>query len=164
MATLQKFKFLATQCAVSRGSPSPSRSPAASPVFQLRRRKTLRMLFSKKFSTTYSSDASRTDLQRLINNRDSPPEKKNDNSSIVSSSSSSSNKLKDLFISSPSPPPPTHEGKSLRENVARDGRDDLMVMRSSHGAGLSSSRSILSAFRYRLIKRSWRPVLITIAE
>ncbi|KAI3899674.1 hypothetical protein MKW92_022325 [Papaver armeniacum] len=161
MATLQKFKFLATQCAVSRGSPSPSRSPGASPVFQLRRRKTLRMLFSKKFSTTtYSSDASRTDLQRLINNRDSPPEKKNE-SSI---SSSSSNKLKDLFISSPSPPPPTHEGKSLRENVARDSREDLMVLRSSNGVGLSSSRSILSTFRYRLIKRSWRPVLITIAE
>ncbi|XP_026458641.1 uncharacterized protein LOC113359182 [Papaver somniferum] len=161
MATLQKFKFLATQCAVSRGSPSPSRSPAASPVFQLRRRRTLRMLFSKKFSTTtYSSNVSRTDLQRLINNRDSPPEK-NDNKSSISSGS---NKLKDLFISSPSPPPPTHEGKSLRENVARDSREDLMVVQSSNGVGLSSSRSILSTFRYRLIKRSWRPVLITIAE
>ncbi|XP_026389714.1 uncharacterized protein LOC113284468 [Papaver somniferum] len=160
MATLQKFKFLATQCAVSRGSPSPSRSPAASPVFQLRRRRTLRMLFSKKFSTTtYSSNASRTDLQRLINNRDSPPQKSDNKSSI----SSGSNKLKDLFISSPSPPPPTHEGKSLRETVARDGRDDLMVVRRN-GVGLSSSRSILSTFRYRLIKRSWRPVLITIAE
>ncbi|KAI3986340.1 hypothetical protein MKX01_002185 [Papaver californicum] len=157
MATLQKFKFLATQCAVSRGSPSPSRSPAASPVFQLRRRKTLRMLFSKRFSTTtYSSDVSSTDLQRLINNRDSP-EKKN-KSSIASTSS---NKLKDLFISSPSPPPPAHEGK-LRENI-RDCREDLMVRQSSNGVGLSS-RSILSTFRYRLIKRSWRPVLITIAE
>ncbi|KAI3981966.1 hypothetical protein MKX01_018872 [Papaver californicum] len=156
MATLQKFKFLATQCAVSRGSPSPSRSPAASPVFQLRRRKTLRMLFSKKFSTTtYSSDVSSTDLQRLINNCDSPEKK---NKSSIASTSSSSNKLKDLFISSPSPP---QEGK-LRENI-RESREDLMVTQSSNGVGLSS-RSILSTFRYRLIKRSWRPVLITIAE
>ncbi|GFY84787.1 50S ribosomal protein-like protein [Actinidia rufa] len=44
MATLQKFKLLATQCAVAG---SPTRSPTTSPVIHLRRRKTLRMLLGR---------------------------------------------------------------------------------------------------------------------
>ncbi|KAG6779160.1 hypothetical protein POTOM_015531 [Populus tomentosa] len=45
MATLHKFKLLATQCAVTA---TPTQSPTTSPVFHIRRRrKTLRMLLSK---------------------------------------------------------------------------------------------------------------------
>ncbi|KAL6191089.1 hypothetical protein ACLB2K_037481 [Fragaria x ananassa] len=45
MATLQKFKLLATQCAVVAGS--PTRNPTASPVIHLCRRKTLRMFLNR---------------------------------------------------------------------------------------------------------------------
>ncbi|OVA12312.1 hypothetical protein BVC80_7639g2 [Macleaya cordata] len=151
MATLQKFKFLATQCAVAG---SPSRSPTTSPVFQLRRRKTLRMLFSRSGGgrqlTTCREES--TDLQRIVGG--DPPEK---SKGLVS------NKLKDLFISSPSPPPLNDNGK-LTENVRNNGQDLIHRAAVARRGVAGIPRPLLSTFRYRLIRRSWRPVLVTIAE
>ncbi|GLT58185.1 hypothetical protein SLA2020_311000 [Shorea laevis] len=88
MATLQKFKLLATQCGVAQ---SRTRSPSTSPVVHFPRRKsTLRMLLT------------RTTSRRRIPNQDcfvatSPPEKKkkkNDDGDTKGRT------LKDLFVSS----------------------------------------------------------------
>ncbi|KAK4410166.1 hypothetical protein Sango_0089600 [Sesamum angolense] len=91
MATLQKFKLLATQCAVAG---SPTRSPTASPVIHLRRRKTLRMLLARGGSGGRSCLA-RDDSPDRRGSADegSSPEK--------GKQLSVSHKLKDLFVSSP---------------------------------------------------------------
>ncbi|KAL0424015.1 UNVERIFIED_CONTAM: hypothetical protein Sradi_0936300 [Sesamum radiatum] len=93
MATLQKFKLLATQCAVAG---SPTRSPTASPVIHLRRRKTLRMLLARGGSggrrlPPRCDDASPD--RRGSADEGSSPEK--------GKQLSVSHKLKDLFVSSP---------------------------------------------------------------
>ncbi|KAK7853851.1 LEAF RUST 10 DISEASE-RESISTANCE LOCUS RECEPTOR-LIKE PROTEIN KINASE-like 1.3 [Quercus suber] len=81
MATLQKFKLLATQCAVVAGS--PTRSPSASPVIHLRRRKTLRMLLNRtdrRFSrrndspSEMDSDPNPTSRNNNNNNKNSSKE------------------------------------------------------------------------------------------
>ncbi|XP_074279064.1 uncharacterized protein LOC141604387 [Silene latifolia] len=92
MATLQKFKLLATQCTVIS---SPTRSPTTSPVIHIRRRrKTLRMLLGSRHHRRRDAAA--------------PPP-----SSDVKSSHSTRSKLKDLFVSSP-PSPQTEDDVSER--------------------------------------------------
>ncbi|KAJ6867285.1 hypothetical protein NC652_038491 [Populus alba x Populus x berolinensis] len=84
MATLQKFKLLATQCAVTA---TPTQSPTTSPVFHIRRRrKTLRMLLSKKSDARWR--APRREDQSEVE-EDPLPEK------------GVRRKLKDLFVASP---------------------------------------------------------------
>ncbi|KAF8390098.1 hypothetical protein HHK36_024620 [Tetracentron sinense] len=154
MATLQKFKLLATQCAIAG---SPSRSPTTSPVFQLRRRKTLRMLLSR------SSSSSVRRLPRPEQSPDrqgsvaDPPEEKKD---LLSHS------LKDLFISSP----PFEDNGKVTERKIRDNREGIPTP-INRGGGLAGRRGgagspwpISSKFRYRLLRRAWRPVLVTIPE
>uniref|UniRef100_M1CHY2 DUF7806 domain-containing protein n=1 Tax=Solanum tuberosum TaxID=4113 RepID=M1CHY2_SOLTU len=93
MATLQKFKLLATQCAVAG---SPTRSPTTSPVIHLRRRKTLRMLLSRSIGGGGSGRRlPRREVcspDRFVGERDSTEKGKE---LVVS------HKLKDLFVSSP---------------------------------------------------------------
>ncbi|WCJ25339.1 hypothetical protein M5689_007231 [Euphorbia peplus] len=153
MATLHKFKLLASQCAVIAGT--PTQSPTTSPVFHLRRRKTLRMFLSRN-----SSDHRR----RLPPDPPKdPPQKKR----------GGRRKLKDLFVSSS---PPFEDHKDEHRNHHPDGDldedDDLLPVSGNsragngglitrRGAGL---RSLSGTFRYRLLRRSWRPVLITIPE
>ncbi|KAJ4707060.1 putative 50S ribosomal protein-related [Melia azedarach] len=145
MATLQKFKLLATQCAVSG---SPTRSPTASPVIHLRRRKTLRMLLNRRRLSRRDDD----DLDREITEQSSEIKNKKIRA-----------KLKDLFVSSP----PFEEKDSQTE----EDREGLLPMTGSAGSGSStrrgsagSLRPVSATFRYRLLRRAWRPVLVTIPE
>ncbi|XP_044468485.1 uncharacterized protein LOC123197992 [Mangifera indica] len=147
MATLQRFKLLATQCAVAG---SPTRSPTASPVIHLRRRKTLRMLLNRRRFARPDDD----DLNRDI--ADKSPEIKNKKIRA---------KLKDLFVSSP-----PFEDKDSERGEDREGL--LPVTGSLSGVGGSASRRgsvgslrpISATFRHRLLRRAWRPVLVTIPE
>ncbi|XP_044505193.1 uncharacterized protein LOC123225323 [Mangifera indica] len=147
MAALQRFKFLATQCAVAS---SPTRSPTTSPVIHLRRRKTLRMLLNRRRFARPDDD----DLKRDI--AEKSPEIKNKKIRA---------KLKDLFVSSP----PFEE----RVSESVEDRAGLLPSTGSVGSGggsvsrrgsTGSLRPISATFRYRLLRRAWRPVLVTIPE
>ncbi|KAK1410388.1 hypothetical protein QVD17_36925 [Tagetes erecta] len=145
MATLQKFKMLATQCAVAG---SPTRSPSTSPVIHLRRRKTLRMLLSRRLPSTDEF------VDRRGSDQDSSEDEKDDGERR--------RKLKDLFVSS-SPSPPLDEiGGVAGDEVNRwSGFDcDLIVRRG----GSRGFRFFPGTLRQRLLRRSWRPVLVTIPE
>ncbi|XP_057809074.1 uncharacterized protein LOC131023545 [Salvia miltiorrhiza] len=139
MATLQKFKFLATQCAVAA---SPTKSPTTSPVIHLRRRKTLRMLLGRggRRLPQRCDDASpdRSDEERS-------PEK------------SVSHKLKDLFVSSP---------PSFSERASENAGERLLPAGGGGGrrGGARSLRPLSATFRQRLLRRAWRPALVAIPE
>ncbi|KAG6392607.1 hypothetical protein SASPL_146831 [Salvia splendens] len=148
MSSLQKFKLLA--CAVAA---SPARSPSASPVIHLRRRRTLRMLLSRATGggggggrrlPPRCCDASAD--RRGSSEKRSAPEKGKE--SLVS------NKLKDLFVSSP--PPAVSE--NVREMLLPSGGE----LRRGDGRSL---RPLSATFRQRLLlRRAWRPVLGGIPE
>ncbi|KAJ8761166.1 hypothetical protein K2173_001222 [Erythroxylum novogranatense] len=155
MATLQKFKLLATQCAVAG---TPTQSPTASPVFHIRRRrKTLRMLLSR--STDRRRRFPRHDDESELQIGEDPPEKR------------VRRKLKDLFVSSP-----PFEDKEKNRDGGEIGL--LPVSNGSSGGGGGGSggglavrrggvggmRPISGTFRYRLLRRAWRPMLVTIPE
>ncbi|KAJ9173045.1 hypothetical protein P3X46_016221 [Hevea brasiliensis] len=161
MASLHKFKLLATQCAVAG---SPTQSPTTSPVIHLRRRKTLRMLLSR------SADHHRRRLPR----RDEQPELQKDSPE----KKKVRRKLKDLFVSSP-----PFEDKEKDNPDGADGEVELLTVTDSDdgsgggsagsfgGGGLAarrggggSLRPVTGMFRYRLLRRAWRPVLVTIHE
>lgn len=159
MATLQKFKLLATQCAVAG---SPTRSPSASPVIHLRRRKTLRMLLSR--GGTGSRRISRREEgspDRRESERDSPEKGKE---LVVS------HKLRDLFVSSP-PSFDESVSENIREgflsgevNRGGGGASGGFGLRRGAGVGGRSLRPLSATFRQRLLRRAWRPVLVTIPE
>ncbi|CAA3012978.1 Hypothetical predicted protein [Olea europaea subsp. europaea] len=150
MATLQKFKLLATQCAVAG---SPTRSPTTSPVIHLRRRKTLRMLLSRNGGGERrrlpprpgndSSDGRRSD------DRDESPEKGKD--TVIS------HKLKDLFVSSP---------PSFEERTSGNVREGILPSAGVDGrrGGALTLRPLSATFRQRLLRKPWRPVLGAIPE
>lgn len=152
MATLQKFKLLATQCAVAG---SPTRSPASSPVVHLRRRKTLRMLLNRNAGRRMSRRDSSPDPPG-ISEEPPPPRRPKE--------LSASHKLKDLFISSP----PLEDRVS--EKVTSSGNDLPSAEATGSGAsggrrgGTGYIRPLSAAFRQRLLRRAWRPVLVTIPE
>ncbi|KAL1566634.1 hypothetical protein AAHA92_02220 [Salvia divinorum] len=138
MATLQKFEFLATQCAVAR---SPTKSPTTSPVVHLRRRITFRMLLGR----------GRRPPPRC---NDGSPGRNNEERSPEKASVSVSHKLMDLFVSSP---PSFSERAS--ENVGE------RLLPASGGGGRRGGARLLSAtFRQRLLRRAWRPALVAIPE
>lgn len=143
MATLHKFKLLATQCSIPN---SPTRSPTTSPIINLRRRKTLRMLLTR----------SGTDVCRRLppppssNEKADSPDKTTNNNTTVKN-----NKLKDLFVSSSSTAsPPRSEEMSGRVG-------DESGWRSG---GARAIRPWSVALRQRLLRKAWRPVLVTIHE
>ncbi|EYU44614.1 hypothetical protein ABFS82_08G069600 [Erythranthe guttata] len=155
MATLQKFKLLATQCAVAA---SPTRSPTASPVIYLRRRRTLRMLLSRAGMGSRrrlpprcgdaSPDRRRSGGGGGGDDEERSPEK--------SKELMVSRKLKDLFVSSP-----PALGERLSENV----REMLLPSGGDLRRGVARSLRPLSAtLRQRLLRRAWRPVLVAIPE
>ncbi|XP_073158703.1 uncharacterized protein [Henckelia pumila] len=144
MPTFHKFKLLiAAQCAVAR-------SPTASPVIHLRRKRTLRMLLGgKRLPDEGTPDA---------HNRGegTSPEKSGGDDQL-----SARNKLKDLFVSSP----PAFGDQRASENV----RDRLLTARTAsdggvRGAACRSLRPLSATFRQRLMRRAWRPVLLAIPE
>ncbi|KAL2329519.1 hypothetical protein Fmac_017100 [Flemingia macrophylla] len=148
---MHKFKFLATQCAVAG---SPTRSPTTSPVIHLRRRKTLRMFLARR--------------------RFHPPPPPPQDPPPSDSESRVRHKLKDLFVSSPPPPPPLADNKTTFDHRQQDDpRHDLLPtpavsVRFRAGSPFRRSaaalRPVSSVFRYRLLRRAWRPVLVTIPE
>ncbi|XP_011021279.1 PREDICTED: uncharacterized protein LOC105123400 [Populus euphratica] len=146
MATLQKFKLLATQCAVTA---TPTQSPTTSPVFHIRRRrKTLRMLLSKKSDARWRAPG-REDQSQV--EEDPLPEKR------------VRRKLKDLFVSSP---PFEQERRGGERGV---GGDEVGLISGGgatlrRGGGGGALRPVAATFRCRLLRRAWRPVLVTIPE
>jgi len=125
------FKLLATHCATT----TATHSPTASPVLRRRRRrKTLRML--------------------LLHD---PPESADNHVRVRS-------RLKDLLLSSPPPPPPITKRQehdsllpSASAGVGFRSRTGSRLLRGSAAAGPVS-------FRRRLLRRAWRPVLLSIPE
>lgn len=157
MATLQKFKLLATQCAVAG---SPTRSPTTSPVIHLRRRKTLRMLLSR------GNSSGRRLERRAVSSPDRPGS--DEDSSEKGKELVVSHKLRDLFVSSP----PSFDGR-----VSGDVRDGLLPSGADGSGGVGgdgefrirrvgvrSLRPLSATFRQRLLRRAWRPVLGPIPE
>ena len=143
MATLHKFKLLATQCAVTA---TPTQSPTTSPVFHIRRRrKTLRMLLSKN-----------PDVRRGIPRREDQSEVEED----PLPEKRVRRKLKDLFVSSP--PFEDKERCGGGEEVGLFSGGAAAVRRSGVGGG--ALRPVAASLRYRLLRRAWRPVLVTIPE
>ncbi|XP_077220953.1 50S ribosomal-like protein [Tasmannia lanceolata] len=143
METLQKFKILATQCAVAG---SPTRSPNTSPGFQLRRRKTLRMLLIRSESSRLDSSVLERD-QQLID-----PDKAEKKRLL-------SHTLKDLLVSTP-----PFEGKSGEVTRNGGGKRDRFLPVVMNRAGSGYARPITARLRYRLLRRAWRPMLVTIPE
>ncbi|XP_010922216.1 uncharacterized protein [Elaeis guineensis] len=169
MATLQKFKLLATQCATAARSPSRSPAPAAaaaaaSPAFRLRRRKTLRRLLGRSSSRQLLGLAKPDSAGEAAD----PGEKKG----LLSRT------LRDLFVSSP----PAVGGEAGGENGRGGGGDEggrsgvgrrfgfgglgvgRFAGRRGSGGGGGGLRFGSGSLRYRLLRRAWRPILVTIPE
>ncbi|KAL2531610.1 50S ribosomal protein-related [Abeliophyllum distichum] len=146
MGSLHKFKLLATQCAVVG---SPTRSPTTSPVIHLRRRRsTLRMLLSR--GGVGCGGGRRLPPRREIGSQDPRGDGK---SSEKGKEIVVSHKLKDLFVSSP---------PAFDERVSENMREGLLP--SSSVNVVRSRRPLSAMFRQRLLRRAWRPVLVTIPE
>ncbi|XP_030442782.1 uncharacterized protein LOC115665043 [Syzygium oleosum] len=153
MATLQKFKLFAAQCGVA---PSPTRSPRASPVVQLRRQSqktTLRMLFTRGGVV----GARRVDSVE--------PELGHEKKK----KSVSGRTLKDLFVS----PPPSPERDHDRRGGARgdrSGGEEVFPFHAGSLGGLitgpGSPRPVFMGLRFRslMLRKAWRPTLETIPE
>ncbi|XP_020596982.1 uncharacterized protein LOC110036795 [Phalaenopsis equestris] len=154
MAALQKFKLLATKCASAR---SPSRTPpsaaasAAAAGFRLRRRKTLGMLLGRRKSFSGSDPSNRSGKKGT---------------------------LRDLFISSPPLTPERCEagggngvgcggeiGGAVRCDVEAGGGWRRVSLDLITGGGRRRFMRFGSrGLRHRLLRRNWRPVLVTIPE
>ncbi|XVF02226.1 hypothetical protein REPUB_Repub04eG0157600 [Reevesia pubescens] len=159
MATLQKFKLLATQCGVTQ---SPTRSPRTSPVVNFCRPKTtLRMLLTRSSSRKSSSTCREMPYpQSFVGNL---PEKKKGDKDL------SGRTLKDLFVSSPSlEEEDDDEGKVVKEKFGGKSEVDLETKLSGlNGLGgePGSPRPGWIGFRHRmLLRRAWRPMLMTLPE
>ncbi|KAJ7975762.1 50S ribosomal protein-like protein [Quillaja saponaria] len=159
MATLHKFKLLATQCAVAG---SPTRSPTTSPVIHLRRRKTLRMLLSRPDRRRFSRREGSPELDDIA---EDPPEMNNKEARVR-------RKLKDLFVSSP----PLEDSVIDKRCELEEQQGLLPTVGSSSFSGrirngsaarrlgTASLRPVSAVFRHRLLRRAWRPKLVTIPE
>ncbi|PHT56664.1 hypothetical protein CQW23_05150 [Capsicum baccatum] len=142
MATLQKFKLLATQCAVAG---SPTRSPTTSPVIHLRRRKTLRMLLSRSGGGGSGRRLPRREM--CSPDRDLPEKGKE---LVVS------HKLKDLFVSSP-PPFDRCMSENTRNGLPPAAAGGGGECAAGRRIGLRTLRPLSATFRQRLLRRAWRP-------
>ncbi|CAA7059748.1 unnamed protein product [Microthlaspi erraticum] len=164
MSSLQKFKLLATQCS------TVAESPTRSPVIHLRRRKTLRLLLTRS-----------PDRWRLPYHHDSPEIQNNADEATGSRTVSvkknkirSRSKLRELFVSSP----PVEESqlggvgdaeKEMERDISVHGvktnggiGEELTARRMGFNGSI---RPMLSGtLRCRLLRRAWRPVLVTIPE
>ncbi|KAL5221035.1 hypothetical protein ABZP36_025748 [Zizania latifolia] len=168
MATLpQRFKLLATRCAVA--APSPSRSPAtmygagaASPGYRLRRHRRrrgggrLRRFLCRRVGVGGGGGGGGTEAVREQEEYKRP---------LVGRGGRT---LRDLFVSSP-------EGARRRGGGGCDGDGDddeeggIGGFRSAHGGGGGvggggGRRFGSGGLRSLLMRRSWRPVLVAIPE
>ncbi|EOA35834.1 hypothetical protein CARUB_v10021075mg [Capsella rubella] len=158
--SLQKFKLLATHCS------TVAESPTRSPVIHLRRRKTLRLLLTR-------SSSDRWRLPEIQNNVDEST--KSDKRGKIRSR----RKLRELFVSSP----PFEKsvgggGGGDKGKKKMEVEDDDGVNDNNNGGGgeeITAARSVVGftgsvrpmssvTLRCRLLRRAWRPVLVTIPE
>ncbi|KNA11481.1 hypothetical protein SOVF_134780 [Spinacia oleracea] len=165
MATLQKFKLLATQCAVIG---SPTRSPTTSPVIHIRRRKTLRMLLGGRGNT---SDFNRRFIHHGNRRVESPDRQK-----IADRKSAGDKenlgvrlKLKDLFVSSSPSPTKVPEQEDQQRLLPATGSSSVVVgggaIVAARRFGSGGVRPFSATLRQRLLmRRAWRPVLVAIPE
>ncbi|KAJ8442475.1 hypothetical protein Cgig2_022358 [Carnegiea gigantea] len=143
MATLQKFKLLATQCAVVG---SPTRSPTTSPVIHIRRRKTLRMLLSR----AGTGGVFHRRLHHQPRREESPDRHKNLDGKRPDNARKEHHlgvrlKLKDLFISSPPPAILGDGARKVREE--KEGQRLLPAANGNSGGGLAVVRDAGRALR-----------------
>ncbi|OWM64420.1 uncharacterized protein LOC116208587 [Punica granatum] len=161
MGSLQKVKHLTTSCAVSG---STTRSPSASPVVHLRRRrrKTLRMLLDHSDDRRQFRSNS-PEVKFAAGHEDSQMER-------AGSSLRSRRKLKDLFVSSS---PPLEGTESPSDNGGDTEIGERLVTGTAATPEISSVlrrrytgslRPSVGPFRYRLLRRAWRPALVPIPE
>ncbi|EOA21711.1 hypothetical protein CARUB_v10002148mg [Capsella rubella] len=158
LSRLHKFKlFAAHRSLEASAAGNPTMSPTKSPVFDLRRRKTLRMLFEK------SSEGRRRNLRQIL---EDSPESDGNSGKNKRGNRRARRKLKELLVTSPSPPLNGGEeiergggGEERRENMSPVGGEG----RELTGRRLGSSGSVQS-FRFRILRKPWRPVLLTIPE
>lgn len=159
MATLQRFKLLATQCGVAQ---SPTRSPRTSPVVHLRRRRsTLRSMLLGRRNAAAAPPRRRDSVSSLPERR---IEKDEEEKALVKR-----NSLKELFGSASQSPPWEVEGARGRRSFVNENRESspgfVGVGLAGLRNGLGSPRPVWTGFRYRsLLRRAWRPVLVTIPE
>ncbi|CAF2063170.1 unnamed protein product [Brassica oleracea var. botrytis] len=142
MATLQRFKFLATQCGVEQ-SPTRSPSPSTSPLVQFRRKKTtLKMLLSLRSPSRREQPVIHQATDKDVAGR----------------------KLKDLFVSSS----PLEEEEEEEERPKGKTKEEVLAAMAAIKLNASASSQLESAvwfgFSKRLLKRAWRPTLGTITE
>ncbi|KAF8094045.1 hypothetical protein N665_0371s0027 [Sinapis alba] len=140
MATLQRFKFLATQCGVEQ-SPTRSPSPSTSPLVQFRRKKTtLKMLLSLRSPSRQEQPLIHQAADKDVGGR----------------------KLRDLFVSSS----PIEEEEEEERPKGKTKEEVLAAMRAKlTGSQLESDAApVWFGVSKRLLQRAWRPKLGTILE
>lgn len=160
LSGLHKFKLFAAHRSLEGSSTgNPTMSPTKSPVFNLRRRKTLRMLFEK------SSDSRRRNLRQIL---EESPESDGTSGKNKRGNHRARRKLKELLVTSPSPPFRGREeidgsGEERSENLTPVSVRSNGDGRELTGRRLGTSGSVQS-FRLRILRKPWRPVLVTIPE
>ncbi|KAK9091766.1 hypothetical protein Sjap_024943 [Stephania japonica] len=157
MASVQKLKaLLGRQCVVAGSPSSSSRSPTTSPLFQIRRRKTLRMFLTRAGSARRKSDSPPTSSS----SSSAPPPDNPKTATLLLS-----NKLKDLFVSSP-PPPLEDNGTIIMdlEELSSSTVNAPAPAPARARTAPASHRPLTAVFRYRLLRRPWRPMLLSIPE
>ncbi|CAN8238518.1 unnamed protein product [Cochlearia groenlandica] len=158
--SLQKFKLLATHCS------TVAESPTRSPVIHLRRRKTLRLLLFR------SSDRWRS--PEIQNNVD---QKMRSDGSVKRDKIRSRRNLRELFISSPPVEESVRGGgggedgnemeRVLPVNGVNSNGENGEYLTARRMGFNGSVRPILYGpirCRLLLLRRAWRPVLVTIPE
>ncbi|KFK25837.1 hypothetical protein AALP_AA8G168700 [Arabis alpina] len=162
LSGLHKFKlFAANRSLKASTAGNPAMSPTKSPVFHLRRRNTLRMLFEK------SSDSRRRNLRQIL---EESSESDGKSGKKKRGNHRTKRQLKELLVTSPSPP---FKGGDEIDGGGEE-RSEISPVTvgsvNSNGNGreltsrrLSSSGSVHS-FRLRILRKPWRPVLVSIPE
>ncbi|KAG2322202.1 hypothetical protein Bca4012_056998 [Brassica carinata] len=141
MATLERVKFLATQCEVSQ-SPTRSPSPRTSPLVQFRRKKTtLKMLLSL-------IPPSRREQPMIHKAR-----------SLAADKDVAGRKLRDLFVSSS----PVEEAE-VKERPKGKTKEEVLAANAAKLDAAASSQPVWLGISKRLLQRAWRPKLCTIHE
>ncbi|KAF8064761.1 hypothetical protein N665_1169s0019 [Sinapis alba] len=163
LSRLHKFKlFAANRSLEASAASNPSMSPTKSPVFHLQRRKTLRMLFEK------SSDSRRRNLRQIL---EESPELDGNSGKKKRGNHRARRKLKELMVTSPSPPFSGREEEIDGSGEVRSGISLVTggsVTSNSDGRELTARRfgspGPVQSFRLRILRKPWRPVLVTIPE
>ncbi|CAA7018178.1 unnamed protein product [Microthlaspi erraticum] len=163
LSSLHKFKLFAASRSfkASAASSNPSMSPTKSPVFDLRRRKTLRTLFEK------SSDSRRRNLRQIL---EESPESDGNSGKKKRGNHRGRRQLKELLVTSPSPPfkgiEEIDSGGEVRSGIPPVTVDSVTSNgdgRELTGRRFGSTGSVQS-FRLRIVRKHWRPVLVSIPE